>query len=93
MMTAKALLGVAQFSIGSSLVVASCRQPPSGNRGENGDMSDRPEGTVADAGEAVQRKINQASDAHDQIETFIRNNPMTAALIALGIGYVLGKII
>lgn len=55
-------------------------------------MSDRPEGTVADAGEAVQRKINQASDAHDQIETFIRNNPMTAALIALGIGYVLGKI-
>jgi ElaB/YqjD/DUF883 family membrane-anchored ribosome-binding protein len=55
-------------------------------------MSDRPEGTVADVGEAVQRKINQASEAHDQIETFIRNNPMTAVLIAVGIGYVLGKI-
>jgi hypothetical protein len=92
MMTARALSGVAQFSIGLSLVSASCRQPPSGKRGEDRDMSDRPEGTVADTGEAIQRKINQASDAHDQIETFIRNNPMTAVLIALGIGYVLGKI-
>ena len=55
-------------------------------------MSDRPEGTVADVGEAVQRKINQASEAHDQIERFIRDNPMTAVLIAVGIGYVLGKI-
>ena len=55
-------------------------------------MSDRPEGTVADVSEAVQQKINQASEAHDQIETFIRNNPMTAVLIAVGIGYVLGKI-
>jgi ElaB/YqjD/DUF883 family membrane-anchored ribosome-binding protein len=55
-------------------------------------MSDRPEGTVSDAGEAVQRKINQASEAHDQIETFIRDNPMTAVLIAVALGYVLGKI-
>jgi hypothetical protein len=56
-------------------------------------MSDRPQGAVIDAGETVQRKINQASDAHDQIVTFIRDNPMTAALIAVGIGYVLGKIV
>ena len=49
-------------------------------------MSDRSEGTVADAGEAVQRKINQASEAHDQVETFIRDNPITAVLIAVGIG-------
>jgi ElaB/YqjD/DUF883 family membrane-anchored ribosome-binding protein len=55
-------------------------------------MSDRPEGTVADAGEAVQRKINQASETHDQIETFIPDNPMTAVLIGVGIGYILGKI-
>jgi ElaB/YqjD/DUF883 family membrane-anchored ribosome-binding protein len=55
-------------------------------------MSDQPEGTAADAGEAVQRKINQAAEAHDQIETLIRDNPMTAVLIAVGIGYVLGKI-
>jgi len=56
-------------------------------------MSDRPEGTVADAGEAVQRKINQASEANDQIETFIRDNPKTAVLIAVGIGYLLGKLV
>jgi ElaB/YqjD/DUF883 family membrane-anchored ribosome-binding protein len=55
-------------------------------------MTDRPEGTVADAGEAVQRKINQAGEAHDQIETFIHDNPMTAMLIAVGLGYILGKI-
>ncbi len=55
-------------------------------------MSDRPQGTVADAGEAVQRKINQASDAQDQVVTFIRDNPITAALIAVGIGYLLGKV-
>jgi ElaB/YqjD/DUF883 family membrane-anchored ribosome-binding protein len=55
-------------------------------------MSDRPEGHVADVGEAVQRKINP-SDAHDQIETYIRDNPITAVLIAVGIGYVLGKIV
>jgi ElaB/YqjD/DUF883 family membrane-anchored ribosome-binding protein len=56
-------------------------------------MSDRPEGTVADAGEAVQRKINQASEAQNQIETYIRDNPITAVLIAVGVGYVLGKIV
>jgi hypothetical protein len=57
-------------------------------QGASGDMSDRPEGTVAVAGEAVQRKINQAGEAHDKIETFIRDNPM----IAVGIGDFLGKI-
>jgi ElaB/YqjD/DUF883 family membrane-anchored ribosome-binding protein len=55
-------------------------------------MSDRPEGTVADAGAAVQQKINQAGEVQDQIETFIRDNPMTAVLIAVALGYVLGKI-
>jgi ElaB/YqjD/DUF883 family membrane-anchored ribosome-binding protein len=55
-------------------------------------MNERPAGKVADTGEAIQRRINQASDAHDTIETFIRANPMTAALIALGLGYILGKI-
>jgi hypothetical protein len=55
-------------------------------------MSGRPEGTVADVGEAVQRKINQAGEAQDQIVEFIRHNPITAALLAMGIGYVLGKI-
>jgi hypothetical protein len=62
-------------------------------QGDSRDMSDRPEGTVADAGEAVQRKINQASEAQNQIETYIRDNPITAVLIAVGVGYVLGKIV
>ena len=55
-------------------------------------MSDRPEGTVADVGEAVQRKINAAGDAQDQLVEFIREHPISAALIAVGIGYVLGKV-
>ena len=59
---------------------------------EDKPVSDRPEGTVADVGDAVQRKINAAGDAQDQIVDFIKENPITAALIALGIGYLLAKI-
>jgi ElaB/YqjD/DUF883 family membrane-anchored ribosome-binding protein len=55
-------------------------------------MSERAEGTVADAGEAVQQKINQVADAQDQLVGFIKANPLSAVLIALGAGYVLGKI-
>jgi hypothetical protein len=73
-------------------------KPPSGDFGpgafrEDKPVSDSPEGTVADVGNAVQRKINAAGDAQDQIVDFIKENPITAALIALGIGYVLAKII
>jgi ElaB/YqjD/DUF883 family membrane-anchored ribosome-binding protein len=56
-------------------------------------MSDRAEGAIADAGETVQRGLNQAADAKDQAARFIRDRPISAALIALGIGYLLGKII
>jgi ElaB/YqjD/DUF883 family membrane-anchored ribosome-binding protein len=55
-------------------------------------MSDRPEGTVAEVGEAVQRKINTAAEAQDQLVEFIRDYPISAMLIAAVIGYVLGKI-
>jgi hypothetical protein len=55
-------------------------------------MSDRPAGTVADVGDAVQRKINATAEARDQIVDFIKENPITAAVIAIGIGYVLAKI-
>jgi ribosome-binding protein aMBF1 (putative translation factor) len=55
-------------------------------------LSDHPEGTVADVGEAVQRKINAAGEAQDQLVEFIREYPISATLIAVGIGYVLGKI-
>jgi ElaB/YqjD/DUF883 family membrane-anchored ribosome-binding protein len=33
------------------------------------------------------------TDAHDQIEMYIRDNPPTTVLIAVGIGYVLGKMV
>jgi ElaB/YqjD/DUF883 family membrane-anchored ribosome-binding protein len=56
-------------------------------------MSDRPEGRIADAGEAVQRTINKTSDAQDQLTQFIRDRPIQAVLIALGIGYMLGKVV
>ena len=55
-------------------------------------MSGQAEGAVADAGQTVQRGLNQAGEARDQLSEFIRDNPITAALIAIGIGYVLGKI-
>jgi ElaB/YqjD/DUF883 family membrane-anchored ribosome-binding protein len=56
-------------------------------------MSDRPEGPIADAGETVQRTINQAVEAQDQLTQLIRERPISAVLIAVGLGYVLGKII
>jgi ElaB/YqjD/DUF883 family membrane-anchored ribosome-binding protein len=56
-------------------------------------MSDPTQGTAADAGQTVQKGINQACDAQEQLVTFIRDNPLSAALIAVGIGYLLGKIL
>lgn len=51
-------------------------------------MSGEAPGIVSDAGDAVQRKVNQVSDTQDQIAAYIRQNPITAALIAVGVGYV-----
>jgi ElaB/YqjD/DUF883 family membrane-anchored ribosome-binding protein len=56
-------------------------------------MSDQAQGAVADAGQTVQRSLNQASDAKEQVTQFIRDNPVSAAIIAVAIGYVLGKTI
>ena len=56
-------------------------------------MSDHAEGAVADTGQAVQQKINQASDMQAQLAEMIRDKPIAAALIAVGIGYLLGKIL
>jgi ElaB/YqjD/DUF883 family membrane-anchored ribosome-binding protein len=51
------------------------------------------EGAVADTGQAVQQKINQASDIQDQLVEMIRDKPIVAVLVAVGIGYLLGKIL
>ena len=56
-------------------------------------MSDKAEGVAANAGATVQRKLDQAGEAQDQLVRFIQDNPISAALIFFGIGYVLGKII
>ncbi len=56
-------------------------------------MSDRAEGAVADAGKVIQRQINQADDMAHQVTGFVRDYPVTAVLIAAGVGYLLGKII
>ncbi len=55
-------------------------------------MSSQAQGAVADAGQTVQRGLNQAGEAKDQLSEFIRDYPIGAALIAVGIGYLLGKI-
>jgi ElaB/YqjD/DUF883 family membrane-anchored ribosome-binding protein len=44
-------------------------------------------------GEAIQRQINQADEASDQLTKFIREYPISAILIAAGVGYIFGKII
>jgi len=55
-------------------------------------MSDQAAGTVADAGQAVQRRINQAGNATDQLTRLIREQPVSSVLVAVGVGYLLGKI-
>jgi ElaB/YqjD/DUF883 family membrane-anchored ribosome-binding protein len=55
-------------------------------------MSDNAEGSVADAGRKVQERLNQADDTKEQLVHFIRENPITAVLLAVGIGYILGKV-
>jgi ElaB/YqjD/DUF883 family membrane-anchored ribosome-binding protein len=56
-------------------------------------MSDRAEGTVADTAEAIQRHINRADEAADQLTQFIRERPVFAVLIAMGVGYLLAKVL
>ena len=47
-------------------------------------MSDQAEGAVADAGRKVQKGLNQAGKAQDQLAELIRENPISAALLAVG---------
>jgi hypothetical protein len=56
-------------------------------------MSDQAEGPVANAGQTVQKGLNQVGSAKDRLSEFIRARPICAALIAVGIGYVIGKVI
>jgi hypothetical protein len=55
-------------------------------------MNEQPEGIVADAGATVQKKLNQAGEVQDQLREFIQDNPIAAAFVFAGIGYILSKI-
>ena len=55
-------------------------------------MSDQTEGRAADAGQTAQKGLDQANEISEQLSQTIRDKPLTAALVALGIGYLLGKI-
>jgi ElaB/YqjD/DUF883 family membrane-anchored ribosome-binding protein len=54
-------------------------------------MSDQSEGAAADVGRDVQQGLNQASDATEQFSQMIRDRPIPSMLIAIAIGYLLGK--
>jgi ElaB/YqjD/DUF883 family membrane-anchored ribosome-binding protein len=56
-------------------------------------LSDQAEGIVADAGQTVQRGLNQVSESTEQLSQVIRDKPLCAMLVAIGVGYVLGKIL
>lgn len=50
------------------------------------------ESVTQTASRAVSKSYNQAQEATDQVTAFIRGQPVAAAIIALGLGYVLGRL-
>ena len=57
-----------------------------------GDSKTQAEGLYNQAAGRVQQMAGQAQDATDQISGMIRAQPLIAAGIALGIGYLLGRL-
>ncbi len=50
-------------------------------------------GRLLDAqGKAVNRASSTAEGTLDQVGTYVREQPFSAALIALGIGYIIGRL-
>jgi len=43
-------------------------------------------------GRAINRATESAGGTLNEIETFVREQPFSAAFIALGIGYILGRL-
>ncbi len=56
-------------------------------------MSEKVEGPIADAGNTVQKGLNQAGEIQDQVAEFIQDKPIYSILIAVAVGYLLGKIV
>jgi ElaB/YqjD/DUF883 family membrane-anchored ribosome-binding protein len=44
-------------------------------------------------GRQLKKRLNQVSETTEQLSQAIRDNPLSAMLVAIGVGYVLGKII
>jgi len=50
-------------------------------------------GKLLDAqGNAINRACGSVEGALDQVGTYVREQPFSAALIALGVGYILGRL-
>ena len=57
-----------------------------------GDAELRARGLANQAAGRVQNAIGQADEAMTQVRETIRAQPLTAAVIAAGIGYVIGRL-
>ena len=56
-----------------------------------GDAKMRAEGLYNRAGGQVQQAMGQAQDAADRFTGMVRAQPLIAAAVALGVGYLLGR--
>ena len=57
-----------------------------------GDTKMQAEGRYNQAAGRVQRAVGQAHDAADQFTGIVRARPLTSAAVALGVGYLLGRV-
>lgn len=64
----------------------------SGATGQNATGQNANSGLLDAQGRAVSRTAGQLQQTGGQLDEFIRTQPIPAVLIALGIGYVLGRI-
>lgn len=65
-----------------------------GDAGANlADQAKNTAGKLLDSqGRAINRATESAGGALDQVESYIRQQPFSAALLALGIGYLIGRL-
>jgi ElaB/YqjD/DUF883 family membrane-anchored ribosome-binding protein len=47
---------------------------------------------IDEQGQAIRRTAQQASDVGEDLASMIRERPLTAALLAVGIGIVIGRL-
>ncbi|HEY1930669.1 MAG TPA: CsbD family protein [Acetobacteraceae bacterium] len=57
-----------------------------------GDSKTQAEGLYNQAAGRVQQAVGQAHDAADQFTGMVRAQPLVAAAVALGVGYLVGRL-